>query len=376
MPVDWLKPIWKTEKLNKIVQLTVSGCLGPCDLPNVCCIITENEQAWYGRLTTLEDYGVLLNWARRCKEQNCLQPLPSELEHLRFERWPGQQKEGQFSFINQDPADIVLLTAADTELLTWSAAAARLPAGFPSIRALNLDRLRDQRVFDAYQDDVLQECRVLVVRLLGGLGYWREPLEQIRLLAMAHDIRLICLPGDDVPDAQLAAYSTVALHEADAFVDELRPVFLGRLRNELRDLVLARALLFDLSDRLTAVLVGMALWATQPDWRNKVTYLQITPKSRGDIREYADMAQVINAAAGRINGTYGEADWTPIRYINRAYSRSSLAGLYRAARAGLVTPLRDGMNLVAKEYVAAQNPDDPGVLILSRFAGAWWRSTA
>jgi trehalose 6-phosphate synthase len=109
---------------------------------------------------------------------------------------------------------------------------------------------------------------------------------------------------------------------------------------------------------------------TQPDWRGKVTYLQIAPKSRTEIPEYADMGQAIGAAAGRINGAYGEADWTPIRYVNRAYSRATLAGLYRGARAGLVTPLRDGMNLVAKEYVAAQNPTDPGVLILSRFAGA------
>ena len=109
---------------------------------------------------------------------------------------------------------------------------------------------------------------------------------------------------------------------------------------------------------------------TQPDWRGKVTYLQIAPKSRTEIPEYADMEQVIGSAAGRINGAYGEADWTPIRYINRAYSHTTLAGLYRAARVGLVTPLRDGMNLVAKEYVAAQNPDDPGVLVLSRFAGA------
>ena len=71
------------------------------------------------------------------------------------------------------------------------------------------------------------------------------------------------------------------------------------------------------------------------------------------------MEQEIGSAAGRINGAYGEADWTPIRYVNRAYSHSTLAGLYRAARVGLVTPLRDGMNLVAKEYVASQNPDDP-----------------
>src|SRR5580700_10735066 len=109
---------------------------------------------------------------------------------------------------------------------------------------------------------------------------------------------------------------------------------------------------------------------TQPEWRGKVTYLQIAPKSRTEIPEYADIEREIGSAAGRINGAYGEADWTPIRYVNRAYSRSTLAGLYRAARVGLVTPLRDGMTLVAKEYVASQNPDDPGVLILSRFAGA------
>jgi trehalose 6-phosphate synthase len=82
------------------------------------------------------------------------------------------------------------------------------------------------------------------------------------------------------------------------------------------------------------------------------------------------LEEALGSAAGRINGKYGEVSWTPIRYVNRVYGRSALAGLYRTARVGLVTPLRDGMNLVAKEYVAAQNPDDPGVLILSRFAGA------
>lgn len=110
--------------------------------------------------------------------------------------------------------------------------------------------------------------------------------------------------------------------------------------------------------------------ATYPDWHSKVTYLQITPKSRSDIQEYVQMEQRIGEAAGRLNGAYGEAAWTPIRYVNRSYSRDVLAGLYRAARVGLVTPLRDGMNLVAKEYVAAQDANDPGVLILSRFAGA------
>ena len=116
--------------------------------------------------------------------------------------------------------------------------------------------------------------------------------------------------------------------------------------------------------------------AVYPDWRAKVTYLQITPKSRSETQESADMERTISEAAGRINGTYGEVAWTPIRYVNRSYSRSVLAGLYRSARAALVTPLRDGMNLVAKEYIAAQDPADPGVLILSRFAGAAAELTA
>jgi trehalose 6-phosphate synthase len=105
--------------------------------------------------------------------------------------------------------------------------------------------------------------------------------------------------------------------------------------------------------------------STHPDWRGKVTYLQITAKSRSEIREYADMERHIDETAGRINGRYGEASWTPSRYVNRAHSRSALVGLYRSADVALVTPLRDGMNLVAKEYVAAHDPADPGVLISS-----------
>ncbi len=110
--------------------------------------------------------------------------------------------------------------------------------------------------------------------------------------------------------------------------------------------------------------------ADHAQWRGAVTYLQITPRSRSEIREYAEMERQISETVGRVNGRYGEAAWTPVRYVNRPYSRTALAGLYRSSRAALVTPLRDGMNLVAKEFVAAQDAEDPGVLILSRFAGA------
>ena len=106
------------------------------------------------------------------------------------------------------------------------------------------------------------------------------------------------------------------------------------------------------------------------DMRGKVFLLQVTPISRDDVDTYQDIRGRLDSLAGRVNGEYADMDWQPIRYINRTYRRDQLAGIYRAARVGLVTPLRDGMNLVAKEYVAAQNPDDPGVLVLSRFAGA------
>jgi trehalose 6-phosphate synthase len=115
---------------------------------------------------------------------------------------------------------------------------------------------------------------------------------------------------------------------------------------------------------------------THPDWRGRTTFLQIAPRSRSKIQEYVQLESEVNATAGRVNGSLGQADWTPIRYIHQSYPRSALAGMYRHARAGLVTPFRDGMNLVAKEYIAAQNPDDPGVLILSRFAGAAKECTA
>jgi trehalose 6-phosphate synthase len=107
-----------------------------------------------------------------------------------------------------------------------------------------------------------------------------------------------------------------------------------------------------------------------PDQRGRVTYLQIAPTSRSEVPEYATLGRVVNETLGRINGSLGEPGWVPIHYVTSTYQRSVLARLYRLAAVGLITPMRDGMNLVAKEYVAAQDPADPGVLILSKFAGA------
>jgi trehalose 6-phosphate synthase len=101
-----------------------------------------------------------------------------------------------------------------------------------------------------------------------------------------------------------------------------------------------------------------------------VSFLQIAPVSRGEVAEYKALRRQLDELAGRINGEWAEIDWIPLRYITRGLPRKVLAGVHRRAAVGLVTPLRDGMNLVAKEYVAAQDPAKPGVLVLSRFAGA------
>lgn len=107
-----------------------------------------------------------------------------------------------------------------------------------------------------------------------------------------------------------------------------------------------------------------------PEYRGRITYLQIAPPTRMSVAEYRELRRRLGALAGDIVGRYSEPDWTPIRYLNRSFTRRSLLGFFRLSRIGLVTPLRDGMNLVAKEYVGAQDPKDPGVLILSQFAGA------
>lgn len=107
-----------------------------------------------------------------------------------------------------------------------------------------------------------------------------------------------------------------------------------------------------------------------PEWRNQVSFVQVSVPTRSEVPEYGELRGRVESLVGRINGAYGEADWVPVRYLYRSYDQDTLARLYRSAAVGLVTPLRDGMNLVAKEFVAAQDRQDPGVLLLSKFAGA------
>jgi trehalose 6-phosphate synthase len=112
------------------------------------------------------------------------------------------------------------------------------------------------------------------------------------------------------------------------------------------------------------------MWTQWPALQRSVSLLQIATPSRGAIEAYGNLQTELAKLVSDVNGRHGEVDWTPIRYLNKGFSQTVLAGLYRTAQVGVVTPLQDGMNLVAKEYVAAQHPADPGVLVLSKFAGA------
>nr|WP_249159072.1 trehalose-6-phosphate synthase [Bradyrhizobium jicamae] len=112
------------------------------------------------------------------------------------------------------------------------------------------------------------------------------------------------------------------------------------------------------------------MWTLYPQQKRTTSLLQIATPSRGAIEAYGNLQSEVAKLVTDVNGIHGEVDWTPIRYLNKGFGQAVLAGLYRTAQVGVVTPLQDGMNLVAKEYVAAQNPDNPGVLVLSKFAGA------
>lgn len=164
--------------------------------------------------------------------------------------------------------------------------------------------------------------------------------------------------------------------DARAFMDLAREGAQDELAVRLRQSMRGRDLIIGV-DRLDySKGIGQRLEAferyleTHAEQRNQVSLLQVTPRSRSEVPEYQDMEQEVAEHVGRINGAFGDVDWVPIRYVNSPIPHASLAGLYRMAKVGLVTPLRDGMNLVAKEFVAAQPEDDPGVLVLSRFAGA------
>lgn len=205
-------------------------------------------------------------------------------------------------------------------------------------------------------DDDVASFQTYIRREVGG-----EVHEDGTIKAFGRTLRAVSFPiGIDTEDfAQMAAES-----EDSKQVERLRKSLNGR------DLIIGVDRLDYSKGLINRVEAFEHLLTAYPENRGSVVFLQINPPSRSDVADYVEIRRELEATAGRVNGAFAEYDWVPIRYLNKSFSRRVLSGFYRSSRVGLVTPLRDGMNLVAKEFVAAQSAEDPGVLVLSRFAGA------
>lgn len=227
------------------------------------------------------------------------------------------------------------------------------------------DRLvRDLCAYDLVGFQTRGDVRALTEYILHeaeGTVIGNTSTEDVRVSAFGRDLRVGAFPiGIDTQD-----FMEIAAEEADS--EETR-----RLTESLagRSLVIGVDRL-DYSKGIPQRFEAFhQLLGSRPEHRGKVTFMQIAPISRGEVAQYRKLRNELDGLTGRINGKFAEFDWVPVRYLNKSFARNSLAGFYRHARVGLITPLRDGMNLVAKEYVASQDGVDPGVLVLSRFAGA------
>jgi trehalose 6-phosphate synthase len=227
-----------------------------------------------------------------------------------------------------------------------------LPAYRRLLRALaQYDVVGFQTRWDS--DDFL-EC-------LKGAGFGGERQADGSVLALDRRITVDAFPiGIDVEEAASQAAKAAESASARRLAEDLkgRELVIGVDRLDYSKGLPERFRAFE------------TLLERYPASRGQMTFMQIAPPTRTGVRAYQDIRESLEQSAGHINGRFAEPDWTPIRYLNRGFSRSMLMGFFRLARIGLVTPLRDGMNLVAKEYVASQDPEDPGALVLSRLAGA------
>jgi trehalose 6-phosphate synthase len=183
--------------------------------------------------------------------------------------------------------------------------------------------------------------------------------------------------GREAPDFSSTRIAAIPIgSDPQAFAELATAVGAVKMGNRLRKSLNGQALILGV-DRLDyskglpqRIESYQKLLENNADLRRRVHMLQIAPPSRDMIEEYRMTTSTLDEMVGRVMGRFAEPDWQPLTYVKRSYGQASLAGIYRLARLGLVTPLRDGMNLVAHEYVAAQDPADPGVLVLSRYAGA------
>lgn len=234
--------------------------------------------------------------------------------------------------------------------------AAGLLIGLPQHRAL----FETLAAYDLIGLHTARDLRALEDYFLHEIGGAMRPGGRIRA-ASGQSFRAGVFPiGIETAEVAQTAKEAASLEE----IDQLRSSLMGRA------LIIGVDRL-DYSKGLPERFKSFDhLLERAPELHRKITFLQIAPPSRGTVPEYRQIRRDLERAGGHINGKYAAPDWVPIRYVNQSFPHRLLTGYYRTSRVALVTPLRDGMNLVAKEYIACQDPKNPGVLVLSRFAGA------
>lgn len=207
--------------------------------------------------------------------------------------------------------------------------------------------------------------------------------QTIEDLTAFHDAVARGVGGEILSDGQVRAFGRILRAgvfpigvDPEAIAAMAVPAVKSRVSRRLKESLQGRRLIIgvdrlDYSKGLEHRFKAFASFLERyPEHRGRARFLQIATATRSDVAEYRALRQRLGALAGDIAGRFAQLDWAPIQYLNRSFSQRSLAGFLRLSQVALVTPLRDGMNLVAKEYVAAQDPEDPGVLVLSPFAGA------
>jgi cobaltochelatase CobN len=237
VPIDFYKQEYKKRKIRKLVQLTMSGCLGPCPLANVALLFFDGRPVWFQSINGEAQIRAIFDYIDRMLAADGYLPPPPELADYVFTYYAWSHASSAPSRTASMADGILFLTHADTDLLALRAALAGLPDGFPPVRALSLGKVATEEHLAAALGWPGAAPRVVVARLLGGV----QSVPGFRSLAdtaRARGQHLIVVSGTGSPDPELTAVSTVSpavVHEATAYLQAGGPDNVAQMLRFLAD---------------------------------------------------------------------------------------------------------------------------------------------